>query len=92
MKKWQLINNSRGLSHNNILGKIIGKGKKKLTFRIDGLRRIYAPEASQVDEPLIENLPLADSVIFQSNYSRNCFYDQGLLYIAFPWLYYNKNH
>ena len=78
MEKWQLTNISQGLSHNNVLGRIIGRGKKKLTFRLDGLRRIYAPEASQVDEPLIKNLPLADSVVFQSNYSRNCFYDQGL--------------
>ena len=70
MKKWQLNSISHGLSHRNVLGKIISKGKKKLTFRLDGLRRIYAPEAWEADEPLIENLHLADSVVFQSNYSR----------------------
>lgn len=78
MKKWQLNSISHGLSHRNVLGKIISKGKKKLTFRLDGLRRIYAPEAWEADEPLIENLDLADSVVFQSNYSRNCFSEQGI--------------
>lgn len=80
MRKWQLKNVSRGFSLNNFLGKFSGKGKKKLTFRLDGLRRIYAPEAGRLDEPLIKNLPLADSVIFQSKYSRNSFIKENITY------------
>ncbi len=81
MKKWQLRNISRGLSLGNSLGRIMGKGNRRLTFRLDGLRRVYAPEASREDNPLIENLGLADSVVFQSAFSKSCFLNEN---ISFP--------
>ncbi len=80
MKKWQLKNISRGLSLNNFLGRIIGRGDKKLTFRLDGLRRVYAPEASKSDDLLIENLKLADSAVFQSAFSKNSFLNENILF------------
>ncbi|SVD57805.1 uncharacterized protein METZ01_LOCUS410659, partial [marine metagenome] len=79
VKKWQLNNVTRGLSLNNILGKIQGKkGKKKLTFRLNGLRRVYASGASKADETLIENLGLADSAVFQSTFSKSCFINENI--------------
>ena len=79
MKRWQLKNISNGLAPNFILGKFIGKGKRILIFRLDGLKRVYAPEASDSDQPLIENLPLADSLIFQSVFSKKCFINERIL-------------
>ena len=73
LKKRSLINISHGLGINNPIGRLLNKGKKKIVFRLDGLRKIYAPEAGKADDLLIENLDLADSVVFQSIYSRACF-------------------
>ena len=80
MKKWQLKNISRGLSLDSFLGRIIGRGKKKLIFRLNGLRRIYAPEVSKADDPLIENLQLADSAVFQSTFSKNSFINENIYF------------
>ena len=73
LKKRHIINISHGFGIRNPLGKLLRKGEKKFIFRLDGLRKIYAPEAGKADDLLIDNLALADSAVFQSFYSRECF-------------------
>lgn len=80
LKKRHLRNLSHGLRIRNPLGWFLDKGIKKIVFRLDGLRRIYAPEGSKLDDILIDNLDLADSAIFQSNYSRECFHNLNIQY------------
>jgi len=72
--KGSLRNISHGMAKNNPLGFLMPwKGNKKIVFRIDGLREIYAGMKDRADEVLVDNLDLADSVVFQSLFSRDCF-------------------
>ena len=73
LNRWHLKNISHGFGIRNPLGIFLNKGKKQIIFRLDGLRKVYAPEAGEADDLLIENMNLADSVVFQSNFSRDCF-------------------
>jgi len=73
LKKRHLMNISHGLGIRNPLGRWLSKGEKRIVFRLDGLRKIYAPEGGKIDDMLIDNLDVADSAVFQSNYSRECF-------------------
>ncbi|MCP3924055.1 MAG: glycosyltransferase [Desulfobacterales bacterium] len=65
------LTNSRSLC--NLLGIFSKKGKKKIVFRLDGLRSNYAGHMSSTDDLLINNLSYADGVIFQSEYSKESF-------------------
>jgi len=80
LRKRNIINISRSLGFSNPFGGLLNKGEKKFIFRLDGLRKIYAPEAGKVDDLLIDNLTLADSAVFQSNYSQECFDDLQINY------------
>ena len=81
LKKPFLMNASRGRAIYNPLGLFTGKGSKKVVFRVDGLRKIYAQKTTEADETLIDNLYLADSVVFQSRFSQECF---DRLEISYP--------
>lgn len=52
--------------------------KSKILFRLDGLRRIYTGSWNSSDKRLVRNLQFADSVIFQSKFSKESFDDLGL--------------
>lgn len=81
LRKPFLINASRGRAIYNPLGLFSGKGSKKIVFRVDGLRKIYAQKTTGADGILIDNLYLADSVVFQSRFSQECF---DYLEIGYP--------
>lgn len=55
------------------MGYFMKKGSKKIVFRVDGLRQIYAGQISVADRVLTENIKFADSIVFQSRFSRECF-------------------
>ena len=80
LRKRNIINISRSLGFSNPFGGLLNKGDKKFIFRLDGLRKVYAPRAGKVDDLLIDNLTLADSAVFQSNYSQECFDDLQINY------------
>jgi glycosyltransferase involved in cell wall biosynthesis len=73
LKRFQLLNLSHGRGMRNPRGLISRKGSKKIVFRVDGLRRIYAQYPTKADDILIGNLSLADSVIFQSRFCKDSF-------------------
>ena len=50
-----------------------GRKLPKIVFRVDGLRLFYSGVFSSQDKMLIDNLNNADAVVFQSEFSKDCF-------------------
>lgn len=50
----------------------------KICFRVDGLRKVYTGCWNSSDKRLIRNLEFADSVVFESKYSKEVFDDLGV--------------
>ena len=73
VSQWQLKNVAKQLPISSPFGLFIDRPKAELLFRLDGLRQIYAPLDVQGDTKLIANLVLADYVVFQSQFGRDCF-------------------
>ncbi len=73
LKSYHLRNVSQGRSMRNPCGLLSKRGPKKIVFRVDGIRQIYAQQSTKADKILINNLYLADSVVFQSRFSKECF-------------------
>ena len=73
ISRWQLTNVAKCLRISSPLGFFSEKKKAKLLFRLDGLRQIYAPLDTLGDTKLITNLVLADCVVFQSQFGKECF-------------------
>jgi len=89
LKRYQLRNLSHGKRMYNPLGLLPKRGSKKIVFRVDGLRKIYAKQSSKADEILIGNLCLADSVVFQSLFSQECFDNLRIDYSKFNRIIFN---
>lgn len=74
LRQWHLKNAAKHLPISSPFGRFfIDKPKALLLFRLDGLRQIYAPLEVLGDTKLITNLVLADYVVFQSQFGRECF-------------------
>ena len=84
IKKRQLRNIKCGRSMWNLLAWPAGSNRKRIVFRLDGLRAVYAGTWTRADRVLIENMALADSAVFQSRFSRSCFDQLGILYPPNP--------
>jgi glycosyltransferase involved in cell wall biosynthesis len=56
----------------------IRHAKSKILFRLDGLRKIYTGTWNSSDKRLVRNLQFADSVIFQSKFSKESFDNLGV--------------
>jgi len=89
IKPYQLRNLSHGRWINNPAGIMGRKGKKKIIIRADGLREIYDGKRSLADEVLKLNLEIADSIIFQSRFSKECF---DKFHVAYPDNYFIINN
>ncbi len=81
LKDYQLLNVASGRSLGSPVGRVTKKKKAKVVFRVDGLKQIYTKErvGRTSDDRLIKNIKNADAVIYQSNYSRECFAGRGML-------------
>ncbi|MSR77612.1 MAG: glycosyltransferase [Candidatus Omnitrophica bacterium] len=73
LKTYELRNVQSGRSLGNPLGFLSHQKRRKILFRVDGLRKIYAEGSVPADEILLKHLPYADGYIFQSEFSRRCF-------------------
>jgi glycosyltransferase involved in cell wall biosynthesis len=73
LSKSALRNYSLGRHPLNPLGFFPKKGKAKIVFRLDGLRIFYRKVHSRADDLLLNNLKVADSVVFQSEHCREIF-------------------
>lgn len=74
LKKYHLRNIKSGRNMHSPLGWLSRQhGNKKIVFRVDGLRLFYAQKINSADKMLIENIQMADAVVFQSEFSRKCF-------------------
>lgn len=80
LKQRNFRNIACGRNLESLLGVIPIVGSKKIVFRVDGLRSIYANMNSKADELLIRNMKFASSIVFQSKFSQNCFDDLNISY------------
>lgn len=81
LKKYQLRNVRSGRNLNHPMGFFFNTSKVKTIFRVDGLRLFYSGKNSSADKTLIKNIGLADAIVFQSNFSKECF---DKLNISYP--------
>ena len=81
LKGYQLLNAACGRSLDSPLGRITRKKNAKVVFRVDGLKRIYTREekGTAADNRLIKNISNADAMVYQSEYSKECFSNKGIL-------------
>ena len=73
LKMHELRNLQSGRAAWHPLGFLSHQKRKKIIFRVDGLRKVYSKGTVPADEVLLRHLPYADGIIYQSEFSRKCF-------------------
>lgn len=73
LKTFELRNLKSGRPSWHPWGFFSYRKRRKIIFRVDGLRKIYAQNTVPADEILLRHLPYADAIIYQSRFSQQCF-------------------
>lgn len=74
------VKNIKSLGYSNIFLRLVNgkkKTRKKIVYRLDGLRRFYAGIESRMDEIQLNCVKYADFIIFQSKDSLESFQREG---------------
>ncbi len=72
--RYKEIANVRRYGYSSLFSLIRKKKRKiKIVYRLDGLRKIYAGIEHEMDDLQLKCFPLADHIVFQSEYSHEVF-------------------